>query len=433
MDRRDIVRLDKAHVWHPYTPMGPYIETVDPLVIASAQGATLVDVDGRRYLDANSSWWTTALGHNHPRLVAALKAQADRMSHVALAGITHAPAAALAEALVARAPRGLTRVFYSDDGSTALECGLKMALKLWHNQGNTRRTRFAALVGAFHGETLGVTALGGVEVFRQAFASVLMDCVRIPAPTGGDVAQAVEALLALMEREGDSLAAVVVEPLVLGANGMQMYAPEYLRAIRDACTRHDVLLFVDEVFTGYGRTGSFWACDQAGVVPDLLAVAKGFTSGILPMAATLATERIFEAFLGAPDRAFFYGHSFAGHALGCAVAREVLRVYEEEAVIAGIPERSALIGARFRGMAERFRSTKNPRSLGMIGAVDLDAAPSYLADVGKRVGQAARARGVYLRPLGSTVYVAPPLNIALDELDTLLEAVEESIAVALEA
>jgi len=424
------VELDKRHVWRPYTPMGPWIEGGDPIVVDRAEGARLFDVDGRSYLDANASWWVATLGHNHPRLLGALARQAARATHVTLAGVAHEPAARLAEELCAVAPPGLTRVFYSDDGSTALEAAIKMALKLFQNEGQPGRTRFVALGNAFHGETLGVTALGGVDLFRRPFDAVLMRCHHVPAPedaTEEAAERAGDELDALLAAIGHEVAAVVLEPLVQGATGMRMHAPSFLRRARAACDAHGALLIIDEVFTGYGRTGTFWAVDQAGIRPDLLAIAKGFTGGILPMAATLATDRVFDAFLGAPERAFHYGHSYCGHPLGCAVAREVLAVMREEQVVSGVAARAARIAASFSRMGA-LPGARNARALGMIGALDLAADASYLGGAGWKVSAEARQRGVYLRPLGDVVYVAPPINIALDALDELLAVVEESTA-----
>lgn len=409
--------------------MAQYRTQTEPFVVASASGARFADVDGRSYLDANSSWWVSSLGHNHPRLVAALRAQAERLCHVSLAGVTHEHAARLAEELCERAPRGLAHVFYSDDGSTAVEVAMKMALQYWAQNGRPARRRFVALDGAFHGETIGATALGGVEVFRRPFAGVLLECLHVPAP--GDEAAFALAFDALAEtlRDGaDTIAAVVLEPLVQGAAGMRMYSADALRAARRLCDAHDVFLVVDEVFTGYGRTGTMWACQQAGISPDLLCIAKGFTGGMLPMAATLATPRIFDGFLGDADRAFYYGHSFCGNPLGAAVAREVLRVFDEEKVLEGIPARATAIGRAFDAMAT-LRGVARTRHLGMIGALDLSEGDGYLAQAGWRVFDEARRRGAYLRPLGNTVYVAPPLNIAEGDLRELLEIVRESVAV----
>jgi adenosylmethionine-8-amino-7-oxononanoate aminotransferase len=426
--RRDrIVGLDKRLVWHPYTPMQQYSEETDPLVIERAEGARLYDVDGRSYLDANSSWWVATLGHNHPRLVAALKRQADQLCHTALAGITHAPAVDLAEALLRVAPAGLAHVFFSDDGSTAVEVAMKLALQYWAQNGRPERRRFVALDGAFHGETLGVTALGGVEVFRRPFAGVLLECLHVPAPGDGEAyARAFEALEHVVREGGDTIAAVVLEPVVQGAAGMRIYDPAYLRAARELCDRHDVFLVCDEVFTGYGRTGKMWACEHAGIAPDLLCTAKGFSGGMLPMAATLATERIFEGFLGDPDRAFYYGHSFCGNPLGAAVAREVLRVFEEEKILEQVQRKARTIAAAFEDMAA-LPGVARVRSIGMIGALDLDGDAGYLAGAGWRVYAKARELGAYLRPLGNVVYVAPPLVIRDEELDQLLGVVRESV------
>jgi adenosylmethionine---8-amino-7-oxononanoate aminotransferase len=354
MDRARIVDLDKRRVWHPYTAMDDYAKRVDPIVVVSAEGAWLHDANGKSYLDANSSWWVASLGHNHPRLVAALAAQARANCHSALAGMTHPAAAELAEALCAIAPANLEHVFFSDDGSTAVEVALKLSVQYWAQNGRPERMRFAALDDGFHGETIGSTAIGGVELFRRPFRGILADCFHLPSP--GDPAvpldRAIAALAELFEREAHGIACLVVEPIVQGAAGMWIHDPAYLRAARELCTRHDVLLVADEVFTGYGRTGPMWACERAGIAPDLLCTAKGFSGGMLPMAATLATERVFEGFLGGRERAFYYGHSFCGNPLGAAVAREVLRVYEDEEVLPRAQAKSARIAAAFAALGD---------------------------------------------------------------------------------
>jgi adenosylmethionine-8-amino-7-oxononanoate aminotransferase len=430
--RAEIVALDKRHVWHPYTPMDRYIDEVDPLVIDRAAGSRIFDVDGRGYLDANSSWWVASLGHAHPRLVAALATQAARLAHVSLAGITHEGAARLSEELVAVAPPGLTKVFYSDDGSTAVEVAIKLALQYWQNKGQPQRRRFVALDGAFHGETIGATSLGGVEVFRRPFAGVLLECVHVPPP-GADADESYARAFTALERvitEGHrEIAAVVLEPILQGAGGMRSYDPEYLRRARALCTEHDVLLVVDEVFTGYGRTGPMWASDLAGITPDLLCLAKGFSGGMFPMAATLATRTIFDAFLGDPTRAFYYGHSYCGNPLGAAVAREVLAIYRDESILAKAEIKARRIASAFHALAE-IPGVTRPRSIGMTGAVDL-AVGNYLGRTGWRVYEEARKRGAYLRPLGDIVYVAPPLNIPDADLDELLAIVRESVIAAI--
>lgn len=426
--REEIVASDKRHLWHPYTAMGPYLSDTEPLVVDSAQGARLFDRDGKAYLDGNSSWWACLLGHRHPRIVAALCEQAEKLCHTSLAGVTHEHAALLAEELVAAAPPGLPRVFFSDNGSTAVEVALKLALQYWHQNGRPERRRFLALDGAFHGETLGATALGGVEVFRRPFASVVLDCIHVPPAVDGHE-RAFAALEQAVRAHAGELAAVVLEPVVQGAAGMRIYHPEYLRRARSLTEEHDVFLVLDEVFTGYGRTGPMWASEHAGIVPDLLCTAKGFTAGTLPMAATLASERVFEGFLGDPERAFYYGHTFCGNPLGARVAREVLAIYRDEKVLARVAAGARRIARAFAGF-DALPGVSGVRSIGMIGALDLGQ-QGYLERAGWRVFEEGLKRGAYLRPLGNTVYVAPPLNIADDELELLLGILEESLRAAL--
>jgi adenosylmethionine-8-amino-7-oxononanoate aminotransferase len=427
-DRRAAaVSADKRFLWHPYTPMTRYLAEVDPLVIDRAEGSRLFDLDGKSYLDANSSWWVASLGHRHPRLIAALTEQAGRLTHVSLAGVTHEPAALLAEELVAIAPAGLERVFYSDDGSTAVEVALKLAIQLHQQEGRPQRRRFVALDGAFHGETIGCASLGGVEVFRRPFAGVLLECVHVPSPADPVAfARAFAALETVVTEGADTIAAMVLEPLLQGASGMRVYDAEYLRRARALCDAHGILLVIDEVFTGYGRTGPMWASDRAGIRPDLLCLAKGFTGGILPMAATLATARVFDAFLGPPENAFYYGHSYCGHPLGAAVAREVLSIYRDERILERAAPKAERIAAAFRGFGA-IHGVARTRSLGMTGALDLDTAGGYLGRAGWQIYEEALRRGAYLRPLGDTVYVAPPLNIPDADLDELLAIVAASV------
>jgi adenosylmethionine-8-amino-7-oxononanoate aminotransferase len=437
VDREEIVRLDKRHVWHPYTPMDAWIDEADPIVVARTRGAWLEDADGRRYLDGNSSWWVASLGHGHPRLLRVLAEQAHSFAHCALGGIAHEPAARLAEELCAIAPPGLSRVFYTDNGSTAIEVAVKMCLQAWRQLGATAKTRFVALDGAFHGDTLGATALGGVEVFRRPFAGVLLECVHAPSPGERDARtakseapyeRAFEAIARIV-REGErTIAGVVVEPIVQGAAGMRIYPAEYLRELRALCDRHDVFLVVDEVFTGYGRTGPMWACQHAGITPDLMCVGKTFAS-ILPMGATLATERIFDAFRGGKERALYYGHTFCGHPLGAALAREVLAIYRDEDILGQVARKQPLIASAFARMAS-IPGVTDVRSIGMIGAADLAGHGGYFGSAGWRVYEEARARGAYVRPLGDTIYVCPPLTIEESDLSALLGIVEESVRAA---
>jgi adenosylmethionine---8-amino-7-oxononanoate aminotransferase len=426
--RERLVALDKRYLWHPYTAMGPYLAETEPLVIERAQGARLFDKNGRSYLDGNASWWSAVLGHNHPRVVQALRAQAEVLCHVSLAGITHEHAALLAQEIVALAPAGLTRVFYSDDGSTSVEVALKLALQYWHQNGRPERTRFVALDGAFHGETLGATAIGGVEVFRRPFASVVLDCLHV-APGEAGHERAFAALETAVAENADTLAAVVLEPMLQGAAGMRTYDRAFLQRARELTREHDVFLILDEVFSGYGRTGRMWACEHAGIAPDLLCTAKGFTAGTLPMAATLATPRIFDGFLGDASRAFYYGHTFCGNPLGARVAREVLAIYRDEQIIANSAPKAQRIADTFTELAQLPGVTR-VRSLGMMGALELGE-NDYLERAGWRVFDEALKRGAYLRPLGNVVYVTPALNITDAELDELLEILEQSLRAVL--
>jgi adenosylmethionine-8-amino-7-oxononanoate aminotransferase len=438
-DRDQILAWDRAHVWHPYTQMAAHRAGPGPLVIERAEGPWLFDADGRRYLDGNGSWWTSVLGHGHPRLRAALHEQVDRLAHCALAGITHEQAAALAHELVAAAPPGLAHVFYSDDGSTAVEAALKMAFQLFQQNGAPQRRRFVSFRHAFHGETVGCVSIGGIELFHERFGPLLFEVLHAPAPGAHELTDraafdaALAAFDAVLAEVGDTVAAVVVEPLVQGAAGMLMYPPDVLRGLYERTRAAGALFVADEVFVGMGRAGTLWACEQAGITPDLLCTSKGLSGGMLPFAATLATTAVFDGFLGAREsgRTFYYGHSFTGNPLGARLAREVLAVYREERVLEGIPERAAILAeglARLTGL----ETVAGARQTGLIGAVDLaGGGGGYLDDAGWRVYAAALARGAYLRPLGDVVYFVPALNIAPEALRELLDVAYDSVRAAL--
>jgi adenosylmethionine-8-amino-7-oxononanoate aminotransferase len=427
--REDVVAAHRAHVWPPYTSADVHL-TREPLVIVAAEGAWLEDADGRRLLDGNASWWTSTLGHRHPRIRAAVRAQLDALDHVSMGDSTNVAAALLAKELVAVAPPGLVRVHFSDDGSTAVEVAIKLAQQFWAQNSRPERTRFVSLGGAFHGDTLGAVSLGGVDAFRKTYGPLLFDVLRAPDPGDDDAgwARLVEAVEAELIRDADRIAAVVVEPLVQGAAGMRIWAPALLRRLREATVRADTLLVCDEVFTGYGRTGRMWASEHAGITPDLLCTAKGFTAGTLPMAATLATERLWQGFSGSSSRALMHGHTFCGHPLGAAVAREVLAIFRDEDVLGGVARKQTLITQGFTRIAA-LPGVRRTRSLGMIGAADLGEG-GYGGRAGWRVYDEALARGAYLRPLGDTVYVTPPLTIPDDELTQLLDILHDAVRAA---
>ncbi|MFW5876234.1 MAG: adenosylmethionine--8-amino-7-oxononanoate transaminase [Myxococcota bacterium] len=427
LERDQIVALDRRHVWRPYTSSEDH-QSIDPMVVVRARGAWLQDADGRHYLDGNGSWWCNNLGHGHPRLMEALRRQSEELAHCSLAGITHEPAARLAEELARSAPQGLSRVFYSDDGSTAVEVALKIALQYWRQNGRPERTRFVTLAGAYHGDTSGTMSLGGMDTFRSMYAPMLFEPVRAPDPDEGGLgwARVADAIEEHLEEEGDTLAGVVVEPMIQGVAGMRMYPPDILRRLREVTRRTGTLLIADEVFTGFGRTGQMWACDHAGVAPDLLCTAKGLSGGVLPFAATLATEALFDGFRGGKDRALMHGHTFCGNPLGAAIAREVLAVYRDEDVVGEVRRKAPRVAATFERLAE-LPGVHRPRALGMVGAVDLGAG-GYLGKSGWNVYEAARRRGAYLRPLGDTVYMCPALTISDEDLDRLLQIVEASVS-----
>lgn len=428
--RDRIVALERAHVWPPYTSSERH-ETREPLVIVEAEGPWIVDADGRRYVDAVSSWWSATLGHRHPRLVRALSDQAGMLTHVAAGGVTHANVALLAEELAAVAPAGLTRTHFSDDGSTAVEVAVKIAFQYWQQNGRPRRHRFVCLAGAYHGDTLGAASLASIEEFAGVFGPLLFEVVRAPDPSEpGGWDRVVDQVDRTLRARADEIAAVIVEPLIQGASGMRMHTPEVLRRIAESARAIDTFVIADEVFTGYGRTGTMWACDRAGVTPDLLCLAKGFSAGILPMGATMASARVYDGFRGGPERALMHGHTYCGHPLGARIAREVLAIYRDEKIIEGIAARADRITRRFASLGA-VPGVRGVRSLGSIGAADLGDVGYGGTGVGWKVADEARARGVFLRPLGDTIYVAPPLNVPLDVLDRTLDVIEESVRAAL--
>jgi adenosylmethionine-8-amino-7-oxononanoate aminotransferase len=424
-----VVAADKRYVWHPYTAMREYIDSTQPLVVSRAQGSRLFDVNDRSYLDGNSSWWVASLGHAHPRLLRRLHEQADALCHVSLAGIAHEQAALLAEELIAVAPAGLTRVFYSDDGTTAVEAALKIALQYWAQNGRPKRRRFLALEGAFHGESIAVTSLGGIEVIRRSVAGVMIDCLRVPPGKEGQEV-AFDQLSITLKEQQEEIAAVIVEPMVQGVGGMRVYSAQYLKHLRRVTTELDLFLICDEVFTGYGRTGLMWACDHAGIEPDLMCLAKGFTAGVLPMAVTLASERIFEGFMPGRERAFLHGHSYCGHPLGAAVAREVLAIFRDEQIVEHAQPKARKIAALFAELGN-LSGVNDARSLGMMGALNFNEECGYLGNRGWRFYEEALKRGAYLRPLGDVVYLAPPLNISAADLDELLAIFRDALLAVL--
>ena len=417
-----IGELDQRHLWHPFTQQREWGEA-EPLAIESAEGTDLIDSQGRRYIDGVSSLWCNVHGHRHPLIDAAIRAQLGRVAHSTMLGLTHPGAAELAARLVDLAPPGLSRVFYSDSGSTATEIALKMAFQHWQQQGEGGRTSFLTLTDAYHGDTLGAVSVGGIDLFHSAYAPLLFDCHRVDP---GD-AEALEGVLAF--RPGE-IAAVIVEPLVQGAAGIRVQPPGYLRRVRELCDRHDVFLIADEVATGFGRTGTMFACEQERVAPDFLCLGKGLTGGYMPLAATLTTERVFDGFLGAPDegRTFFHGHTFTGNPLACAAALASLDAFDAEDTMLRLQPKIRLL-SELLAEVSAMDAVAEVRGRGFMVGIDLGEHDSRLR-MGHRVALEARQRGAIIRPLGDTVVLMPPLVISKADLRRLVEITAASIEAA---
>lgn len=418
--------MSRSPVWHPFHQHG--LGEPIPLV-ERAEGALLHTADGRAVVDAISSWWVTTHGHNHPRIVAAIRQQAERLDQLIFAGWTHEPAEELARGLTAIMPPALEYVFFSDSGSTAVEVALKMALGFWANRGAARH-RILVLEHSYHGDTIGAMSVGARGVFNRPYAPLLFDVDTIPFPAAGAEQATLDALEAACAR-GDA-AAFIVEPLVLGAGGMLMYSPAILRQMREICSRHDVLFIADEVMTGWGRTGSLIACEQAGVVPDIMCLAKGLTGGSMPLAVTMASAPIYDAHLSTDrSRMFFHSSSFTANPIACAAANANLAIWREEPVLERV---AALVAAEAKGMGALAakHGLQNLRQCGSVIAADVPVADAgYLADLGPRMRDGFYARDVLLRPLGNTIYLMPPFCISEQQLTCIFTAIDEVLSEAL--
>jgi adenosylmethionine-8-amino-7-oxononanoate aminotransferase len=415
---------DRKHVWHPFTQQRGW-GAEDAPIIERAEGTDLIDVDGNRYIDGVSSLWCTVHGHRHPDIDAAVRDQLDRVAHSTMLGLTHPAAIRLAERLVAIAPPGLERVFYSDSGSTATEVALKMAFQYWQQQGgdSARKKRFVSLRHAYHGDTVGSVSVGGIDLFHSMYRPLLFDTLK------ADPGDADELEFVLSGYPGE-VAAVIVEPLVQGAAGMIMQPDGYLTAVRELCDRHGALLICDEVATGFGRTGRMFACEHEGVSPDLLCVAKGLTGGYMPLAATLATEAIYEGFLGEfhEFRTFFHGHTYTGNPLACAAALATLDVFERERTLERLQPKIALL-ERLLADVEALSTVREVRQRGFMVGIELAEFPLE-ARTGHQVALEARRRGAIVRPLGDVLVLMPPLSITEGELTRLVEITRGSIEAA---
>jgi len=431
----ELTDWDRRHFWHAFTQMAEY----EPLVIERAEGCWLVDVHGRRYLDGVSSLWCNLHGHGHPRIQAAIVEQLGKLAHATTLGMSNPPAIELARRLAVLAPGDLNHVFYSSDGACAVEAALKIAFQYWRQcpEPQPRKQKFVAFDSAYHGDTLGSTAVGGIERFHALYKPLLFDVVRLPPPDArwGDAALHLRELEAVLAERHEELAALVIEPLVQGAAGMIMQPSGYLRGVRELTRRYDVLMIADEIVTGFGRTGRMFACEHEGVTPDLLCLGKSLTAGTLPMAATIATEAVYQAFLGeyTSGRTFHHGHTFGGNPLAAAAACASLDLFAEERVIEeGVPRKSKLLAQVLAPLAEHPH-VGEIRQLGMLAGVELvaDRAAGRAYPATERRGyyvcKRTTAHGVWLRPLGDVVVVMPPLAVSGSEMELLGRVLRESI------
>ena len=445
MNNNDLLQRSLAAVWHPCTQMKQHANNVDggggelPMIpIARGQGVWLHDFDGNRYLDGISSWWVNLFGHANPRINAALRAQLDELEHVILAGFTHRPVVELSERLSALTDNALGHCFYASDGASATEIALKMSFHSWRNRGKDKKRDFLCLEGSYHGETVGALAVTDVAIFKDAYAPLIRAAATVPSPDARkaldgenpvDVARrAAAALEHHLEEHHESIAAFIVEPLIQCASGMAMYDHEYLRLARALCDRHDVHLICDEIAVGFGRTGSFFAHEQADIRPDLMCLSKGISGGYLPLSVVLSSDAIYAAFLDdSVARAFLHSHSYTGNPLACRAALATLDIFETDDVIAVNREKSRQIGAELAPLADRPQVT-HLRQRGMIAAFDVATADPHFS---RRFYRAALEREALVRPIGNTVYLMPPYIVGDDEIAHLGRAVAGALDAAL--
>jgi adenosylmethionine-8-amino-7-oxononanoate aminotransferase len=440
------VTRDLAHVWHPCTQMKDH-ESVPLIPLRAGSGVWLEDFAGKRYLDGISSWWVNLFGHANERIGAAVAAQLGKLEHVIFAGFTHEPAVQLAEELTRIAPPGLNRCFFADNGSAAIEVAVKMSFHYWRNRGQARKTRFVTLANSYHGETLGALAVGNVELYKSIYKPLLMDVITVPSPDaflrepGVSPAEHARLVFAHMEetlaQHAGEVAAVIVEPLVQCAGGMRMYDPEYLRLLRAACDRHGVHLIADEIAVGFGRTGTMFACEQAGIRPDYLCLSKGLTGGYLPLSLVVTTDEVYDAFYDEYTKlnAFLHSHSYTGNPLACAAANATLAVFREQPVL----ERNRALAAHMRASVRHLEGhphVADIRQAGMILAIELMKDPAsrtpwpWEERRGLRIYRHALERGALIRPLGTTIYFMPPYVIEPAEIDLLARIATEGIELA---
>jgi len=418
---RRLKQWDREYIWHPFTQMKDWV-MAEPLIIDSAEGIYLKDVDGNVYMDGVSSLWVNIHGHAHVHIDAALKKQIDKLSHSTLLGLSNTPAVELAKRLVDIAPKGLSKVFYSDNGSTAVEIAIKMAYQYWQNIGKTKKAALVHLSNSYHGDTLGSVSVGGIDLFHKVYRKLIFKTIALK----GHGWEALTDLEKLLKARNQSIAALIVEPLMQGAAGMLAWPPGALKKMRALTKKYNVLLIVDEVATGFGRTGKMFACQHEGVFPDFLCLAKGITGGYLPLAATLTTQKVYRGFLFdyQKQKTFFHGHTYTGNPLACAAALANLEILKKERTLARLGPKIKFLAKKLR-MFYNLPSVAEIRQKGFMVGIELKG---RLEDrLGAKVCQRVRKYGVILRPLGNVIVLMPPLSITIEELDFLLMATYRAI------
>ncbi|MCP4695478.1 MAG: adenosylmethionine--8-amino-7-oxononanoate transaminase [Gammaproteobacteria bacterium] len=446
MTENPIVKRDLAVVWHPCTQMKDH-ETLPLIPMRRGEGVWLEDFEGKRYIDAISSWWVNLFGHANPRINAAVRVQLDTLEHVMLAGFSHEPVIELSERLVKLAPQGLCRCFYADNGSSAIEVALKMSFHYWRNQGRTRKTKFLTLENGYHGETLGALAAGNVPLFKETYRPLLMEVITAPSPDcfyreAGEswpayTRRRFAAMETLLEKHADELCAVIIEPLVQGAGGMRMYDPVYLSLLRKACDHYQVHLIADEIAVGFGRTGTMFACEQAGITPDFMCLSKGLTGGYLPLSAVLTTDTVYQAFYQDYTNltAFLHSHSYTGNPLACSAALATLDIFEQDNVLENNRVLAKVMGEAASDLKDHPHVAE-VRQCGMILAIEMvkDKASRtpypWQERRGLRVYRHALEQGALLRPLGDVIYFIPPYVITPEQIHQITQIAREGIMLA---
>ncbi len=438
MTYNDLVEQDLRYIWHPCSQMKDY-ETLPPIVVERGEGVRLFDKNGKEYIDIVSSWWCNLLGHCNPKINAAVKEQIDRLEHVIFANFTHEPAIKLCGELMKIIPKGLCKFNFSDNGSAAVECALKMAFQFQYQTGKPKKQRFMCLTEGYHGETIGALSVGTMDLYAKIYRPMLMDTIRIEAPDcyrcpygknrDNCSCECFEHAEKAFERYAEETAAVIVEPLLQGSAGMRIYPALYLKKMRELCDRYDVLLIADEIATGFGRTGKMFAFEHAEVSPDIMCISKGLTGGYMPMAITITTQAIYDAFYAdySEGKAFMHSHTYSGNPLGCACALAVQKIFREENILENAQKRAVYLNKRLNERLGGYKHIGEIRHIGLINAIELVKNPRTKESfdsklrTGYQIYKKALERGLLLRPLGDVLYFNPPLTIIEGELDEAID------------